>query len=133
MENIGILVLGKFVQKGTVAKLADDLYVGGNTEEEVLQNWSEVLEALKQNNLRLSAHKTIICPASATLLGWTWSQGTITASPHKLSALSTVKAPSTVQGLRSGEYANLAVMSKGDELCAGEQALFVFDYRNKFH
>ena len=36
-----------------------------------------------------------------TILGWIWSEGTIQASPHHLSALATCEPPSTVKGLHS--------------------------------
>ena len=94
-------VLGDLIQEGCVAKIADDLYVGGNSTIEVLDNWRRVLALLQKNNLRLSAAKTIVCPRKAIVLGWMWSNGTLQASPHKLAALSSVEPPSTVQGLRS--------------------------------
>ena len=94
-------ILGDLIQEAYVAKIADDLYVGGNSPEEVLHNWRHVLSLLQQNNLCLSASKTFIRPKKATVLEWVWSNGTLQASPHKLAALSTVVPPSTVQGLRS--------------------------------
>ena len=101
LEELMSRVLGDLIQEGCVAKIADDLYVGGNSPTEVLDNWRRVLALLQKNNLRLSAAKTIICPSKAIVLGWVWSNGTLQASPHKLAALSSVEPPSTVQGLRS--------------------------------
>ena len=101
LEELMSRVLGDLIQEGCVTKIADDLYVGGNTPIEVLNNWSRVLARLQKNNLRLSAAKTIICPKKAIVLGWVWSSGTLQASPHKLAALSSVEPPSTVQGLHS--------------------------------
>ena len=94
-------VLGDLIQEGCVAKIADDLYVGGNSPVEVLHNWRRVLALLYKNSLRLSAAKTIICPRKAIVLGWVWSNGTLQASPHKLAALSSVEPSLTVQGLHS--------------------------------
>ena len=94
-------VLGDLIQEGCVAKIADDLYCGGNTPEELLHNWSRVLKALQDSNLRLSATKTIVCPCTTNILGWVWSCGKLRASPHKITALSSVSPPPTVQGLRS--------------------------------
>ena len=37
-------VLGHLIQEGTVAKIADDFYVGGNSGKELLTNWVKVLE-----------------------------------------------------------------------------------------
>ena len=86
-------VLGDLIQEGCVAKIADDLYVGGNSPIEVLDNWRRVLALLQKNNLCLSAAKTIIWPRKAIVLGWVWSNGTLQASPHKLAALSSVEPP----------------------------------------
>ena len=101
LEELMARVLGDLNQEGCVAKIADDLYVGGNSPVEVLDNWRRVLALLHKNSLRLSAAKTIICPRKAIVLGWIWSNGTLQASPHKLAAPSSVEPPSTVQGLRS--------------------------------
>ena len=100
-EELLSRVFGDLIQEGVVAKLADDLYCGGNTPEDLLINWDRLLSALFHNGLRLSAPKTVIAPKSTTILGWIWSQGTIKASPHHTSALSTCDPPSTVKGLRS--------------------------------
>lgn len=101
LEELMCRVLGHLIQDGRVAKLADDLYCGGHTPEEALENWSLVLAALQHNNLRLAPHKTKICPRSTTILGWIWQTGTLQASPHRLSALAAVDPPKTVQGMRS--------------------------------
>ena len=93
-------ILDDLLLEGNVIKIADDLYVGGNTPEEVLKTWKEVLIALQHNGLKLSATKTECCPTSVTILGWVWSQGTLKASPHKSSALAAVELPVTV-GLKA--------------------------------
>ena len=101
LEELMCRVLGDLIQEGVVAKLADDLYCGGNTPEELLSNWSRVLLALRKCDLRLSAHKTVVCPQTTTILGWIWNQGTIKASPHRLTSLTLATVPPTVKGLRS--------------------------------
>ena len=45
----------KIIEKGYVAKVADDLYCGGNTPDELLSNWRHVLTELHKNKLTLSA------------------------------------------------------------------------------
>jgi len=132
LEELMSRVLGELIQEGIVAKLADDLYCGGDTPEELLTNWERVLNAMQDNNLRLSAHKTVICPKVTTILGWLWSQGTLKASPHRIAALSAVDPPSTVHGLRSfiGAYKVLSRVLHGyadllqplDNLVAGRQS-----------
>ncbi|KAK2569603.1 hypothetical protein P5673_005430 [Acropora cervicornis] len=69
LEELMARVLGDLNQEGCVAKIADDLYVGGNSPVEVLDNWRRVLALLHKNSLRLSAAKTIICPRKAIVLG----------------------------------------------------------------
>ena len=101
LEELTCRVFGDLLQEGIVVKLADDLYCGGDTPDELLLNWSRVLAALQRNNLKLKPSKTVICPKSTTILGWIWSQGTLSASPHRLATLSTCPVPETVKGLRS--------------------------------
>jgi len=107
--------LGELIQEDCVAKMADDLYIGGDTPENALNNWCRVLVALQKNNLRLSAAKTIIYPRSTRVLGWTWRDETLSASPHKVASLSAVEPPSTVQALRSfvGAYKVLSRVLHG--------------------
>ena len=101
LEELMCRVLGDCLQDGIVAKLADDLYCGADSPEQLLANWKRVLRALKQANLRLSPTKTIICPKSTTILGWILSQGSLTASPDRIAVLSNCPPPDTVRGLRS--------------------------------
>ena len=110
LEELMCRVFGDLLQEGVVAKLADDLYCGGDTAEDALRNWKCVLKSLHDCNLHLSPSKTVICPQTTTILGWTWSCGSISASPHRLSTLTTCQPPSTVKGLRSfiGAYKSLA-------------------------
>ncbi|KAK3103372.1 hypothetical protein FSP39_018802 [Pinctada imbricata] len=101
LEELTCRVLGDLVQEGIVAKVADDLYCGGSTPEELLRNLDRVLKALRRCDLNLSASKTVIAPKEATILGWVWRQGTICASKHRISTLSSCQIPTTVAGLRS--------------------------------
>lgn len=100
LEELMSRIFGDLVQKGCIAKIADDLFCGGNTHEELLQNWIEVLKRMQNANLRLSAHKTIIAPARSSILGWDWADGTITAKEHRIAVLASCSRPSTVKGLR---------------------------------
>ena len=101
LEELMCRVLGDFLQEGCATKLADDLYCGGDTPQELLTNWSRILDALARCNLRLSASKTVIRPKTTTILGWIWSQGSLSASPHRVAALATCSPPESVKGMRS--------------------------------
>ena len=87
LEELINRVLGKFIQDGNTSKLADDLYVGADTLEELFDVWHLILETLSQNNLGLSGPKTIVVPLSTVILGWIWSNGTLKASSHRTAAL----------------------------------------------
>ena len=115
LEELMSRILGDMLQEGCVAKIADDLFVGGDTPDEALVNWGRVLALLKRNNLRLSAPKTIICPRSAGILGWIWRNGSLSVSPHKVATLCAVEPPATVRGLRSfvGAYKVLSRVLRG--------------------
>lgn len=101
LEELMSRILGDLLQDGVVAKLADDLYCGGNSPDELLHNWQRVLEAFHKCGMRLSPTKTVIAPKTTTILGWIWSEGCIHASPHRIATLSTCTSPTTVRGLRS--------------------------------
>lgn len=132
LEELLCRVLGDLLQAGVVAKIADDLYCGGNSPDELLRNWSSVLRALHKANLRLSAAKTIINPKTTSVLGWTWSQGTLRASPHRVSTLSSCSPPNKVGGMKSfiGAVKVLArvvphcsaLLAPLDEAVAGKQS-----------
>ena len=101
LEELMCLLFGDKVQRGIVAKVADDMFVGSQSIEELYKNWSEVLETLHKNGIKLKASKTIIAPTHAQILGWDWNNGTITASSHKILPLSKCDPPITVTALRS--------------------------------
>lgn len=121
LEELTCRVLGHLVQEGVVAKIADDLYCGGHTPEELLNNWERVLIALHKCSLNLSASKTIIAPKDAIILGWHWHLGTIQASPHRIATLASCQPPKTVTTLRSfiGSYKVLSrVIKNSSDLLA---------------
>ena len=132
LEELMCRVLGDLLQEGIVTKIADDLYCGGNSPEDLLENWKRVLSSLYKNNLRLSASKTTVTPKSTTILGWTWSQGTLQANPHRISALASYTTSEKVKGLKSfiGAYKVLSRVLPGcsttlsplDDAVAGHQS-----------
>lgn len=101
LEELLCRVLGDLIQDDVVTKNADDLFIGGNTPIELLDNFRKELVALDKAQLKLSAPKTKIYPKTALILGWVWTQGTLKATKHKIAALSTCEEPATVKGLRS--------------------------------
>ncbi len=115
LEELTCRVLGDLLQQGQVAKVADDLYCGADTLEDLLAVWKKVLVALQACNLCLSPSKTVVAPVQTNILGWVWNQSTIRASSHRISTLASCTPPATVSGLRSfiGAYKVLAHVLKG--------------------
>ena len=60
-------IFGDLFYEGLVAKVADDLYYGTESPEELLHNWKRGLQAL-----------------SKCSLGWIWNSGTLQASQHRI-------------------------------------------------
>ena len=110
LEELMCRVLGDLVEGGHVVKIADDLYCGAETCDELLAIWTSVLQRLHDANLKLRAEKTVIAPAKTAILGWIRNKGTLLADPHKVATLSTCSRPTTTKGLRSfiGAYKVLA-------------------------
>lgn len=52
LEELMCRILGDQVQDGHVAKLADDLYCGANTIDDLVHNWQNVLKSLQRNGLQ---------------------------------------------------------------------------------
>jgi hypothetical protein len=132
LEELLTRVFGEYSMQGWCERIADDLYIGGNTHQELLDHWELCLSTLRRNNLGLNASKTTIAPLSTTILGWVWKSGTLTASTHRMTALATVEPPKTVLALRSfvGAYKVLSRVPRGyamlldplDKLTAGKQS-----------
>ena len=81
-------VLSSEMQTGSVARIADDLYVGGSTPFETAKNYEIVLSKLKTANLKVSADKTKVFLESVDILGWIWKKGGfLSPSPHRVNAL----------------------------------------------
>ena len=94
LEELLCRIFGDLLQEGSVAKLADDIYCGGNTIVELQQNVKKLLQCFANSGLRLLATKTTICPASTQ---------------------ASCEAPTTVKAMRAfvGAYKMLARVIPG--------------------
>ena len=101
LEEMLCTVLGHLVKQGYVAKIADDLNVGGSDIQDLYHNWREVLMSLHQSGLGLKAEKTVIAPGKVQILGWDWCGGKISATKHKITPLISCEPPKTVTAMRS--------------------------------
>ena len=98
-EKLICRVLVDLLVEGYVAKLADDLYCGGNSLQDLSSTWRRLLAIPSRASLRLSASKTIVYPKQTSILDWVWSKGSLTAGPHIIATFSSCQAHKTVKGL----------------------------------
>ena len=104
-------VLGDLMTEGFVIAKDDDLYIGAyDSIPELLNNWHKVLQRMQENNLYLSASKTVVAPTRTTVLGWIWNSGTISIPTHKVNPLIKSDPPKTCSAMRSfiGAYKALS-------------------------
>ena len=94
-------LLGDLVLEGKVVKLADNVYFGAETIQELHSIFHEIMKRCDLANLRIKPAKIHLNIANADILGLHWDRGTLTPSVHKLDPLAMCEQPKTVKGLRS--------------------------------
>lgn len=104
LDELLCKVLGPEMSNGIVARLADDLYVGGVDPQQTADNYKTVLAKLQAANIKISPAKTKVFLKSVDVLGWVWQQGGfLSPSPHKVNAIKNTKQSDlvSVKDLRS--------------------------------
>ena len=97
-------VLHQELKDGICVKLADDIFSGGKTMDEAIDNWIRLMKVLDDNNLKISPSKTVLFPKQVDVLSWVWKEGGfLSPSPHRKLALQKVNYESikTVKDMRS--------------------------------
>lgn len=100
LEELTCRVLGDLLEEDIVVKLADDLYCGADTPEQLVVKFFEGSAARNRCDLKLSASKTVI-PPRETILGWIWQQGSLSDSPHRIATLASCEMLTKVKAIRS--------------------------------
>ena len=103
LEELMCCILGDLFEYCVWAKIADGLFVRGDSHGEMLHNWRRILIALSFSSsvMLLSAAKTVINPVFTHILGWMWLQGTSQACPHRVFTPAQCALPSSVCDLQS--------------------------------
>ena len=101
LEEMLSVVLQDCIMSGWCRILADNVYIMGNSYKETVDRWQIVLQLMKANNLKLSAHKTACFPEKLDLLGWTKQGKLLVPDPHRQNRLAVASLPATVEQLRS--------------------------------
>merc|ERR1712079_724740 len=110
LSELTSLLFGSLRQEGILEILMDDIYIGSDTLDGLLENWEKVLKICEESDIRLGPSKVNIAPTSIKVLGWIWNQGVLEVDPHASNRLRTCKHPETPEGLRGwiGAYRYMA-------------------------
>ena len=101
---------GDMVLEKKCTRIADQIYVLGNSLTEVAANLKEVLHRAKLAGLTFKPEKIVVCPKSTIILGWKKIGNEWYPTDHVLSPLAQAEPPSTVKKLRGwlGAYRQIA-------------------------
>jgi hypothetical protein len=93
LDQLLMKVLGDELAEGIVEVARDDIQVGGNTINEVIDNWDRVLTKLNQSNLKISPQKVRVLLDDTEVYGFRIQKGFVLPSPlpHCVSDLGKVK------------------------------------------
>ena len=132
MNQLITKVLGKEIAKKNVILQADDGQVGGETQDDAVDNWINVLKLCSLNNIKINAKKVKILPESSLIHGWVFKDGHVEPSPHRALAILDIKPPTTVGEMRTymGVYKTFFpamkrlsnLMDPFDKLCGGRKS-----------
>ena len=101
---------GDLVQHNKCTRIADQIYVLGNSLTELVDNFKLVLKRARQSNLTFKPSKVVICPETTIILGWQKKGKQWSPTEHVLSPLAQAEPPSTVKKMRGwlGAYRQIA-------------------------
>ena len=103
-------IYGDMCANEQMTRMADGLYVLGNTYGELLENLREVFDRAKISNLTFKPSKIVICPYDVVIFGWRKCGDAWCPTDHTILPLVNAPPPVTVKQLRSwiGSYKQLS-------------------------
>ena len=104
------IVFGDLEKDKKMTRMADGLYIGGDTLETLSDNFVEVLSRAEKCGLTFKPSKVVICPISTILFGWKKNGDQWSPTSHVMTPLSSSQPPKTVKQLRGwiGAYRQLS-------------------------
>ena len=140
LDQLLFKILGDEIADGKCMAARDDLTVGGNTIDEAIANWEEVLTKLRKCNLKITSHKVRIFLPDTEVYGYRIKNGKVLPSGHivtdlgktKIADLKTVKSVNSWKGLYKtliGHLSHLAhFMAPFDQATAAKESRAKFDW-----
>ena len=95
------VIYGDMVAEGKLTRMADGIYPMGDSEQELMENFTEVLTRASNCGMTFKPSKLVIAPKTSVLFGWVLSDSKWTPTEHTMSALAKAPLPKTVKQLRS--------------------------------
>ena len=95
------LIYGDMVREEKMTRMADGIFPLGNSHEELLRNYIEVLDRAEKAGLTFKPSKTKISPRKSVIFGWSLQDGRWSPQPHVISSLTRAERPKTVKQMRS--------------------------------
>ena len=95
------LIFGDMIRQGRMTRMADGLFPLGQSYEELLLNYIEVLDRIHKAGMTLKPSETRIAPVHTTIFRWNLSNGMWTPQPRVISSLTRATTPTTVKMMRS--------------------------------
>ena len=103
-------IFGDLEMNKQMCRMADGLYIGGQSLDELSANLCTVLQRAKLSGLTFKPSKVVVCPVTTILFGWKKSGSQWMPTNHVISPLSQAPQPKTVKQLRGfiGAYRQLS-------------------------
>ena len=94
-------IFGDMIQQGQLAQMADGLHVLGDSIDQLVHNYEEVLSRSDACNLTFKPSKVTVCPVNICLFGWSLQGQKWLPTSHTTSSLVNAVLPTTIKQLRS--------------------------------
>ena len=97
LDQLMCRVISDLLRKGSVIKIADDRYIGGNTVTELIHTWEQLLKTTYAHR----HPKLLFVLKQISFLSECGSRGKISPSPHRTAPLTSATFPVKVKSMRS--------------------------------
>ena len=103
-------IYGDMIKDKKCTRIADQIYILGNSLAELNEHLKEVLMRARKAGLTFKPSKVVICPKTTVILGWKKVDNEWFPTEHVLNPLSLAEPPSTVKKMRGwlGSYRQIA-------------------------
>lgn len=103
-------IYGDMIKEKKCTRIADQVYILGNSLAELNGHLKEVLTRARKAGLTFKPSKVVICPKTTVILGWKKIDNEWFPTEHVLSPLSLAEPPSTVKKMRGwlGSYRQIS-------------------------